>query len=192
MCAFVCQRTRNYIFGYKSCHTLLCSDLLNRWMNSQHSRTGKVIVQPKQSPASCAALSLCLQGNSPPHLQRRQTKIGQQLMHVFFVHSQVWVHACVYAVAMDVVALRWRGPQHSNKSGLKHDTDRHTAREEKKGKAQQNKGATNITSGMSFKPETAFDNQQRGCWIACLRPHFGRCLWQRLSSFCDLKWHVAC
>ncbi len=65
-------------------------------------------------------------------------KTGQQLMHAF-VHVFECVCVCV-CVCVKIhksscchcgrsqMALRWRGLQHFNWSGLKHDTGRHTAR----------------------------------------------------------------
>ena len=80
-------------------------------------------------------------------------------------------------------ALQWKQPE-----------TQHCQKRKKKGKDKQNKGATRITSGMSLKQGMVFDNQQRGCRIACLRPHFGHCLWQWLlnSRPWNLKWHVVC
>lgn len=70
------------------------------------------------------------------------------------------------------------------------------AAQPEKGKDKQNMGATRITSGMSFKQGMVFDNQQRGCRIACLCPHFGLCLWQWLLNFLqkrwNLKWRAVC
>lgn len=99
------------------------------------------------------------------------------------VHAPLWLHAHVRKrvkihkgsrshCGWSQIALRWRGSRHFNKSGPKHDTGRRTDGK-KKSKDQQNKGATRITSSMSFKQGMVFDNQHRGRWIARLRPHLG-------------------
>lgn len=162
------------------------SDMHSR---GQSSVTGQVIVYSEHFRS---ALTFGSRGQTTmPWLWTDKT--SQQLASAFELMFDCKKYIKAVAVIVDGAKRLWDEEVWNTSIKVAWNTTLVAAQPER-GKDKQNKGATRITSGMSFKRGMGFDNQLRGCRIACLRPRFGFCLWRWLLNFLywNLKWHTIC